>query len=132
MLKHGFWFTGHTTIFRRDYIFKDEDADVWDPELYQFADHIVTMIVATKHGACFIPEILATWRSYVGISGYADTHFLSEKAKTISALEKMVQIMNSNEYTLFFPPDFVKQYEFKTIYAIQSMLLKKMHIEIKQ
>ena len=59
LLKHGFWFTGHTAIFRREYVVKDNDTDVWDPELYQFADHIVTMIAATKHGACFIPEILA-------------------------------------------------------------------------
>ena len=89
------------------------------------------MIVATKHGACFIPEILATWRTYTGLSGYADTHFLSEEAKTISALDKIVQIMNSKEYTLFFPRDFVKQYECKTIYAVQSMRLKKMHNEMK-
>ena len=136
LLKHGFWFTGHTTIFRREYVVKDtdkdkdKDTDVWDPELYQFADHIVTMIAATKHGVCFIPEILATWRSYVGISGYADTHFVSEEIKTISALEKMVKIMNSKEYTLFFPRDFVKQYEFKTIYAVQSLRLKKKHDEM--
>ena len=128
--KHGFWFTGHTVIFRRDYIFKDEDADVWDPELYQFADHIVTMIVATKHGVCFIPEILATWRTQTGHSGYADTHFLSEEAKTISALEKMVQIMNSKEYTLFFPDDLVEAYISKCMHAVQSMRLKKMHNEM--
>jgi glycosyltransferase involved in cell wall biosynthesis len=104
LLKHGFWFTGHTAIFRRDYmLLRMNDADVWDPGLYQFADHIVTMIVATKHGACFIPEILATWRSYAGLSGYADTHFLSEEAKTTSALDKVVQIMNSKEYTSLFP-----------------------------
>ena len=130
LLKHGFWFTGHTVIFRRDYIFKDQDADVWDPELYQFADHIVTMIVATKHGACFIPEILATWRSYVGISGYADTHFLAEEAKTISALDKVVQIMNSKEYTSLFPHDFVEEYISKCMHAVQSMRLKKMHNEM--
>jgi len=130
LLKHGFWFTGHTVIFRRDYIFKDEDADVWDPELYQFADHIITMIVATKHGACFIPEILATWRSYVGISGYADTHFLAEEAKTISALDKVVQIMNSKEYTSLFPHDFVEGYISKCMHAVQSMRLKKMHNEM--
>lgn len=130
LLKHGFWFTGHTVIFRRDYIFKDEDADVWDPELYQFADHIVTMIVATKHGACFIPEILATWRSFVGISGYADTHFLAEEAKTISALDKVVQIMNSKEYTSLFPHDFVEEYISKCMHAVQSMRLKKMHNEM--
>ena len=100
LLKHGFWFTGHTVIFRRDCIVKDKDTDVWDPELYQFADHIVTMIVATKHGVCFIPEILATWRTYTGLSGYADTHFLSEEAKTNSALDKIVQIMNSKELKL--------------------------------
>ena len=130
LLKHGFWFTGHTVIFRRDYVVKDKDTDVFDPELHQFADHIVIMTVATKHGACFIPEILATWRTYIGQSGYAETHFLSEETKTNSALEKMVQIMNSKEYTPFFPRDLVKQYEFKTIYAIQSMRLKKMHNEM--
>ena len=130
LLKHGFWFTGHTAIFRREYAVKDKDTDFWDPELYQFADHIVTMIVATKHGVCFIPEILATWRSYVGISGYADTHFLSEEAKTISALDKIVQIMNSKEYTLFFPHDFVKEYISKCMHAVQSMRLKKIHNEM--
>ena len=126
LLKHGFWFTGHTAIFRREYVVKDKDTDVWDPELYQFADHIVTMIVATKHGACFIPEILATWRSYVGVSGYADTHFLYEEAKTITALDKIVQIMNSKEYTLFFPRDFVKQYLSICMHAFQSMLVKEL------
>tara|TARA_B100000963_G_C22563008_1_gene642360 strand:+ start:219 stop:1295 length:1077 start_codon:yes stop_codon:yes gene_type:complete len=130
LLKHGFWFTGHTAIFRREYVVKDNDTDVWDPNLYQFADHIVTMIAATKHGACFIPEILAAWRSYDGSSGYADTHFLSEEAKTISALDKVVQIMSSKEYTSLFPSDFVKQYEFKIIYSVQGMRLKKMHNEM--
>ena len=88
------------------------------------------MIVATKHGACFIPEILATWRAYIGLSGYADTHFLSEETKTNSALDKMVQIMNSKEYTLFIPHDVVKQYISKCMYAVQSMRLKKMHNEM--
>ena len=130
LLKHGFWFTGHTVIFRRDCIVKDKDTDVWDPELYQFADHIVTMIVATKHGVCFIPEILATWRTYTGLSGYADTHFLSEETKTNSALDKIVQIMNSKEYTLFLPRYFVKQYECQIIYAVQSMRVNKIHNEM--
>ena len=130
LLQFGFWFPGPTVICRRDYVVKDKDTDVFDPELYQFADHIVDMIVATKHGACFIPEILATWRTYTDNSGYADTFFLSEETKTNSALEKMVQIMNSKEYALLLPRDFVKQYEFKTIYAIQSMRLKKMHNEM--
>ena len=88
------------------------------------------MIVATKHGACFIPEILATWRTYIGHFGYADTHFLSEETKTNSALDKMVQIMNSKEYTLFFPRDYVKQYKYKIIYAVQSMRLNKIHNEM--
>ena len=88
------------------------------------------MIVATKHGACFIPEILATWRTYTDNHGYADTYFLSEETKTNSALDKMVQIMNSKEYTLFFPHDFVKQYKSKIMYAVQSMRFNKMHNEM--
>jgi glycosyltransferase involved in cell wall biosynthesis len=130
LLKYGFWFTGHTVIFRRDCIVKDKDADVWDPELYQFADHIVTMIVATKHGVCVIPEILATWRTYTDNSGYADTYFLSEETKTNSALDKIVQIMNSKEYALLFPRDFVKQYKSKIMYSVQSIRFNKIHNEM--
>ena len=130
LLKHGFWFTGHTVIFRRDYLVKDKDTDVFDPELHQYADHITVMIVATKHGVCFIPEILATWRTYIGHSGYADTHFLSEETKTNSALDKMIQIMSSKEYALFFPSYFVKQYERKMKYSVQSMRLNKIHNEM--
>ena len=129
LLQHGFWFTGHTVICRRDYVVKDKDTDVFDPELYQFADHLVNMIVATKHGACFIPEILATWRTSVDDSGYADTHFAND-TKTNSALDKMVQIMNSKEYTLFFPRDFVKQYKCKIMYSVQSMRFNKIHNEM--
>ena len=73
---------------------------------------------------------MATWRTYTGLSGYADTHFLSEEAKTNSALDKIVQIMNSKEYALFVPRDFVKQYISKCMHAVQSMRLKKMHNEM--
>ena len=130
LLVHGFWFTGHTVICRRDYVVKDKDTDVFDPELYQFADHLVDMIIATKHGACFIPEILATWRTYIDNSGYADTHFIANETKTNSALDKMVQIMNSNEYKLLFPRGFVKQYKCKIMYSVQSMRFNKIHNEM--
>ena len=73
------------------------------------------------------------WKKYksdglivIGVPSYD----FGQEAKTNSALEKMVQIMSSKEYTSLFPRDFVKQYEFKTIYAVQSMRLKKMHNEM--
>jgi glycosyltransferase involved in cell wall biosynthesis len=130
LLQFGCWFPGHTVICRRDYVVKDKDTDVFDPELYQFADHLVDMIVATKHGLCFIPEILATWRTYTDNSGYADTYFLSEETKTNSALDKIVQIMNSKEYALLFPRDFVKQYKSKIMYSVQSIRFNKIHNEM--
>ena len=130
LLLHGFWFTGQTVIFRRDLVVKDKDIDVFDPELYQFADHLVYLIVTTKHGACFIPEILATWRTTIDGSGFAETHFISEEIKTNSGLNKMVQIMNSKEYTSFVPSDFVKQYKAKVMYSIQSMRFNNIHNEM--
>ena len=130
LLQYGFWLTGQTVICRRDYVVKDKDTDVFDPELYQFADHLVDMILLTKHGACFIPEILATWRTYIDNSGYADTHFVAKDTKTNSALDKMVQIMNSKENALLFPRDFVEQYKCKIMYSVQSMRFNKIHNEI--
>jgi hypothetical protein len=130
ILKYGFWFTGQTVICRREYIVKDKDTDVFDPELYQFADHLEDIILATRHGACFIPEVLATWRTYIDKSGYADVHFLSEDTKTNSAVDKMFQIMNSKEYRLLIPRDFVKQYIHNLMYSLQSMRLNKINNEM--
>jgi glycosyltransferase involved in cell wall biosynthesis len=128
LLKHGFWFTGHTVICRREYLVKD--ANVFDPELYQFADHIVDIILATKHGACFIPEILATWRTTVDGSGFAETHFISEETKTNSGLDKIVQIMNSKEYALLIPHNFIKQYKSQIMYSVHSIRLNHNHNEM--
>jgi glycosyltransferase involved in cell wall biosynthesis len=130
ILQHGFWFTGQTVICRREYVVKDKDTVVFDPELYQFADHLVDIVLATKHGACFIPEILATWRTYADKSGYADTQFISKETETISALTKIVQIMSSKEYALIIPGDFVKQYKFKVMLAIQTSRFNKIHNEM--
>ena len=123
LLQYGFWFTGHTVICRRAYVVKDKDTNVFDPELYQFADHLEDIILATRHGACFIPEVLATWRTYIDKSGYADTHFLSKETKTNSAVDKMVKIMSSKEYGLLIPRDFVKQYMRNLMYSLQLSLI---------
>jgi len=130
LLLHGFWFTGQTVICRRDFVVKIKDTELFDPELYQFSDHLVDMILAAKHGACFIPEILATWRMTIDNSGYAETHFISEEKKTNSALDKLVQIMNSKEYTSFFPRNFVNQHKFLIMFAIQTMRFNKIHNEM--
>ena len=130
LLQYGFWFTGHTVICRRAYLVKDKDTNVFDPELYQFADHLEDIILATSHGACFIPEVLATWRTYIDKSGYADKHFLSQDTKTNSAVDKMFQIMNSKEYGLLIPRDFVKQYISNLMYSLKSMRLNKINNEM--
>lgn len=62
------WIWGNTSIYRRDALM---EAGGFRPQLGAFTDGFVVQCVALRHGACFVPEALASWRisteSYSGV-----------------------------------------------------------------
>ncbi|MDO9372328.1 MAG: glycosyltransferase family A protein [Gammaproteobacteria bacterium] len=114
LTRYGFWFTGHTVICRRDAILRETGGFI--PELYHYADHLVDMVVALKCGACFIPEVLATWR--VLDAGYAETHFNNAELSR-ATFEKTTQLMRSPKYAALFPEKFVKVWEERGWYGFE-------------
>ena len=72
----------------------------FDPELYQFADHFVDLVVSSKYGACFIPETLATWR--VMGSGYSETAF-KDLERTLVTIEMCAE--RGNEKSSLYKPE---------------------------
>lgn len=100
---YGLWFTGQTIFLRRELIFSATDGYL--PELAHRSDHFVDMVLALKQGACFIPEILGTYR--ILDSGYAETIFENDDLNRRS-LETQLEMMRSPKYAHLFPESFVR------------------------
>ena len=64
----GSWIMGNTCIYNRKAFIQ---AGGLREDLGSFSDGFLQMVLALKHGACFIPETLAVWR--LSPSGYASS-----------------------------------------------------------
>jgi len=121
LTRYGFWFTGQTTICRRDAVLRETGGFM--PELCHHADQFVDMVVALKYGACFIPEMLATWR--VLDSGYAETMFNNvELSRT--AFEKVTQLMRAPKYAALFTEKFTKMWEWRGWYSLEMRRARRL------
>ncbi len=118
LTRYGFWFTGQTIIFRRDAMLRETGG--YMPELAHRADHFVDLVVALKYGACFIPEVLATYR--ILDSGYAETSFDNEELSR-TTFEKMIQLMRLPKYAALFPEKFMKMLEGRGWYDLEVRTL---------
>ena len=121
LTRYGFWFTGPTAICRRDAVLRETGG--YTPELCHHADQFVDMAVALRHGACFIPEVLATWR--VLDSGYAETMFNNAELSR-AAFEKVTQLMRSPKYAALFPEKFTKKWEQRGWYVLEVRRLHRL------
>jgi glycosyltransferase involved in cell wall biosynthesis len=60
LLKHSwFGFPGHAVLYRRDALLA---VGGFDDELRWYADWFATCVLAFRHGACYVPEVLAVFR----------------------------------------------------------------------
>jgi glycosyltransferase involved in cell wall biosynthesis len=115
LVKYGHWHTGQTVIMRRDAVL--QAAGRYRPDLFHHTDQFLFLVVALKFGACFIPEILATWR--VLDTGYAETMFNNVEISR-TAFEKVTRLMRSPEYVALFPEKFTKVWERRGWYSIEA------------
>jgi glycosyltransferase involved in cell wall biosynthesis len=118
---YGFWFTGQTIVYRREAIVNDTDGFL--QELAHRTDHFVDYVVAAKHGACFIPEVLATYR--ILASGYAETVFDNEQLSR-STFTRLLELMRSPRYAPLFPEGFVHSLEDRGWYDLEVRTLRRL------
>jgi glycosyltransferase involved in cell wall biosynthesis len=117
---YGFWFTGQTIVYKRDAIVNDTDGFL--QELAHRTDHFVDYVVAAKHGACFIPEVLATYR--ILASGYAETVFDNEELSR-STFTRLLELMRSDKYAPLFPESFVSSLQDRGWYDLEVRSLRR-------
>jgi glycosyltransferase involved in cell wall biosynthesis len=102
--RHGPWFMGNTTIFRRAALAK---AGGYIPELGPYSDGFISLVVTLEHGACFIPERLALWRRMP--TTYSRRVRMDLDA-TIGILDTAERLMRSR-YRHLFPDDYVTEWK---------------------
>lgn len=116
---YGLWFTGQTIFLRRDLITSETDGYL--AELAHRSDHFVDMVVALKGGACFIPEILGTYR--ILESGYAETSF-DDTSLSRKTFANLINLMRSPRYEQLFSERMVKMWESVGLYDLEVRVLR--------
>ena len=98
------WFLGNTAVYRRQAL---HDAGGFIPDLGSFCDGFICMVLAAKHGACFIPETLAAWRR-------TDQNFSSQTGSdprlVLDIMDRAGTLMLTAYRDLFSPP-FVRRWQ---------------------
>ena len=113
------WIMGNTCVYRRAALV---EAGGFIPELHAFADGFIQMVLALKHGACFIPEPLAVWR--VSPSGYA-TESVTNLDVSLEMWSNAARLMRTT-YGDLFPRDYADAWEKRHLYHARLSALNKL------
>jgi glycosyltransferase involved in cell wall biosynthesis len=101
--RHGSWILGNTVVHRRQMLV---NAGGFIPELHSFCDGFIYLVIAARHGVCFIPEPLACWRRME--TGYSWSTYVDFKLR-LDIRDTVVNLMRTT-YRDLFPGDFVDEW----------------------
>lgn len=101
--RHGSWILGNTSVYRKAAFI---EAGGLIPELHGFCDGFTELVLALKHGVCFIPEPLAVWRKMSG--SYA--HTTSADLETMLDITRTAARLMRTRYRDVFPADYVEDW----------------------
>lgn len=100
---HGCWIMGNATISNRKCL---NEAGGFRPELASFCDGFLYSILGARHGACFIPEVLAAFRqlpnSYAASSN-------SDIERTLRVIDHTTALLDG-EFRVLFPLGFSSRF----------------------
>jgi glycosyltransferase involved in cell wall biosynthesis len=116
LLRSGNWYIGTTAIFRLEAL---KECGGFDVELKSFADEFVSYVLALRHGACFIPEVLAINR--VSEGSYSAS--ISRDEDEIDQILVRSSLRMTNDYAKLFPKELVSRINARLAFsALQSKL----------
>lgn len=120
----GSWFAGQTVMYRRA-CFEELNLN-FNPELRHRSDHFVNYLVAAKYGACFYPEVKATYRLLS--TGYAETAFANNELSRRS-LHLLIELLRNEKYQAFLPLKTVKAIEGRALHEIEIREISQLLLE---
>ncbi len=96
LLRMETWMMGTTLIHRRRCLL---EAGGFRPELRSYCDGFIYLVMALRHGACFIPEPLATWHR--DDRGYSTS--TSRNTQAMARISREADRLMLSEFAELFP-----------------------------
>jgi glycosyltransferase involved in cell wall biosynthesis len=120
LYKNPKYIIGTTTIFRRAAL---DEVGGFPTELHSLCDWFVERAIALKYGACYIPEVLCSWRySEKNLSQVS----FDDPGAMLDLIDRTVELMRSDRFRNQFPAEFVsfwsKSYGQEVVDAAQERL----------
>lgn len=125
LCKYGRWISTPTMIARRDALMQEGGQLL---QLGSFADTFLALVVALRHGACFIPEPLTCWRQLA--TGHSSSSGSDWKG-LFSIGTHAVALMRST-YQDLFPIDYIDTFERHWKYMVSISALECLHLKQDQ
>ncbi len=125
LCRYGRWFAISSMIIKREALVR-EGGQV--TELGSFADNFAALVIALRHGACFIPEPFSCWRQMAtghGTLSGKNWEVLSERGKSISRMMR-------TRYRDLFPTKYTDQFEKHWKYRVSITAWNQAHLEKEQ
>lgn len=100
----GSWMLGNSVAFHREHLM---DVGGFDQKLGAFSDGFIHLVLALRHGVCYIPEPLTAWRR---LEGGLAASTKSDVTLWLENKRKAANIMRT-EYSDLFPSEFISYFE---------------------
>jgi len=115
LLRHGSWFMGNTTIYRRSALLECGDHV---PELGPFYDGFMSQVMALRFGVCFIPEVLGEFRVMAG-----QMSEMTYDVRTAFPIYRFAIELMRTKYRDIFPAEYIDDFERRTLaYTMERSL----------
>src|ERR1043166_3094977 len=115
---HDSWIMGNTVVYRRQALL---DAGGFICDLHAYADGFIQIVLALRHGACFIPEPLAMWR--ISAAGYA-AESVSNLNVSLKMWSNAARLMRT-QYADLFPAGYADRWEKQRQYHARLSALNR-------
>lgn len=112
------WFLPSTNVYRRAALL---DEGGFHGELGPYCDGFISLVLALRYGACFIPEPLGMWRR---MEGTYSSQMSKDIDGTVGMLDAAEQLMRTR-YRDLFPADYIEQWRREMCFGAASAFVTK-------
>jgi glycosyltransferase involved in cell wall biosynthesis len=117
LMRDDTWLLGNTTLYRRAALVA---AGGFAPELGSFCDGYVSRLLAARHGACYSPEVLCSWRRHPGGYAWSQTADLDQAQLLVGAVERRMAADGAS-----FPPGYARRWKRRHLFGVRRFALAR-------